>query len=59
MLRVVTLPGVLSCPPGVGHGLWGVFPELLVAEGLVGMVTAVGSSRVSTAALLMMMMKMI
>jgi hypothetical protein len=32
---------------------------LLVAEGLVGMVTAVGSSRVSTAALLMMMMKMI
>ena len=59
MLRVVTLPGVPSCLPGVGHGLWGVFLVPLVAEGLVGMVKAAGLSRVSIVALLMMKRMMI
>ena len=56
MLRVVTLPSVPSCLPGVGHGLWGVFPFLVVL--VVGMVTAAGLPRVLTVALLLMMMRM-
>ena len=59
MLRVVTLPSVPSGLPSVGHGLWGVFPVPLVAEGLVGMVTVAGLSRVLTVALLMMTRMMI
>ena len=59
MLRVVTLPSVPSCLLSVGHGLWGVFPVPLVAEGLVDMVTAAGSSRVLIVALLMMKRMMI
>ena len=33
MLRVVTLPSVPSCLPGVGHGLWGGLPLLGGAGG--------------------------
>jgi hypothetical protein len=55
MLRVVTLPSVPSCLPSVGHGLWGVFPVLVV----VGMVMMALLSRVLIVALLLMMMRMI
>ena len=56
MLWVVTLPSVRGCLPNVGHGLWGVFPVLLV---VVGIVMAAGLSRVLIVALLMMMRMMI
>ena len=55
MLRVVTLPGVPSCPPSVGHGLWGVVPVLVL---VVGMVMTALLSRVLIVALLLMMMRM-
>jgi hypothetical protein len=55
MLRVVTLPSVPSCLPSVGHGLWGVFPVLVL---VVGMVMTALLSRVLIVALLLMMMRM-
>ena len=56
MLWVGILPSEPSCPPGVGHGLWGVFPFLVVL--VVGMVTTGGLPRVLTVALLLMMTRM-